>query len=278
MKDAVSRTWEERNRDEYDKNCANLVPCLAANTPIVQTIDVSAGTVFEGTQTWAVDFDNDFVTSGVDVDYTPTAHISNFILDKLRLRLNREGAKNGAYGMEDGAPVYGLVISSQASLYLKQEDGYREDIRKNPGVVGELIKPLGVDCSFRGFYHICDDLAPRMNISSGTPTRVYPETMTNGILTTNNAYETAEFEVAYILHQEVMEVLIPESLSGGGPVSFDPVSYTGDFKWLNIKHEDTNPDGTIGHFRAVLASASKVIKPRFGVSLVFKRESATPAK
>ena len=279
MKDAVARTWEERHRDEYDKACANLVPCLASNTPIVNVIDVSAGTVFEGVQTWAVDFNNDFVASGVDIDYTPTAHISNYILDKLRLKLNREGAKNSAYGMEKGAPVYGLVISSQASDFLYKEDGVREDVRKNAGAVSKLIEPLGVDGSFRGFYHLCDDLAPRMNIAgNGTATRIYPETMTNGFLTSNPAYETAEFEVAYILHKEVMEVLIPESLSGAGPVSFDPVSYTGDFKWLNIKHEDKNPDGTIGHFRAVLASASKRIKPRFGVALVYKRESATPAK
>lgn len=277
MKEATRRSWEERNRDEYDKSCANLVPCLTSGTPILQIIDVSAGTTFEGVNTWSVDFNNDFVSSGVDVDYTPTAHISNAVLDRIALRLRREGAKVNAYGIEDGQAIFGLVLGSQASLFLKQEDGYREDIRKNAGKVSELIKPLGVDGSFRGFYHLCDDLAPRMTISSGTATRVYPESMTNGILTTNSAYETADFEVAYVLHPDVMETLIPTPLSGFGAVKFDPVSYTGEFKWKNIINETTNPDGTIGYFRGVLAAASKRIKTRFGMAVVYRRTSVVPA-
>jgi hypothetical protein len=277
MKEATRRSWEERNRDEYDKACANFVPCLASGTPILQIIDVSAGTTFEGVNSWSVDYNNDFVSSGTDVDYTPTAHISNAILDRIALRLRRDGAKVNAYGLEDGQAIFGLVLGSQASLFLKQEDGYREDIRKNAGKVSELIKPLGVDGSFRGFYHLCDDLAPRMTISSGTATRVYPETMTNGILTTNNDYDTADYEVAYVLHPDVMETLIPTPLSGFGAVKFDPVSYTGEFKWKNIINETTNPDGTIGYFRGVLAAASKRIKTRFGSAIVFKRTSVVPA-
>lgn len=278
MKEATRRSWEERHRDEYDKACANLVPCLATGTPIVTVTDVSASTLFEGVATSAVDFDNDFVASGVDIDYTPTAYVSNAILDKILLRLRRGGAKMNAYGMEDGNAIFGLVISSEASLFLKQEDGYREDIRNNPGEVSKLIKPLGVDCSFRGFYHICDDLAIRGNIAAGTFTRVYPETMTNGILTDNPAYDTAVFEIGHVLHADVMESMIPTPLSGAGPLKFDPVSYTGDFKWKNILNEVVNPDGTIGFFRGVLASASKIVKSRFGYAIVYKRTSATPAK
>lgn len=277
MKEAVARSWEERNRDEYDASCANITFCLASGTPTVQVIDVSAGTLKEGVQTWDVDFNNDFVTSGVDVDYTPTAHISNAILDKRLLALRRGNAKANAYGMEDGQAIYGLVLGSQASLFLKQEDGYREDIRKNAGKVSELIKPLGVDSSFRGFYHLCDDLAPRMTINSGTATRVYPESMTNGILTDNADYDTADYEIAYILHSDVMECQIPSPLSGAGAIKFDPLTYTGDFKWKNIPNEVTNPDGTIGYFRAVLAAASKRVKTKFGTSIVFKRTSDVPA-
>ena len=101
--------------------------------------------------------------------------------------------------------------------------------------------------------------------------------MTNGILTTNASYDTADYEVAHVLHREVMEILIPAPLSGAGPVKFDPVSYTGDFKWKNILNEVTNPDGTIGFFRGVLASASRRVKTRFGFAICFKRTSTTPA-
>jgi len=48
LTESTRYSWEERYRDEYDRVCANLVPCLTASTPLVQTIDVSAGTKFEG--------------------------------------------------------------------------------------------------------------------------------------------------------------------------------------------------------------------------------------
>lgn len=279
MQEAVRRVWEDRHRDEYDTACANLVPCLATGTPIVTLTSVLDATVFEGTPSTSVDFKHDFVTSEVDIDYTPTAYISNAILDRIRLQIIRGGGKSNAYGIEDGQAVFGLVLSSEASLFLKQEDGFREDIRKNAGKVSELIKPLGVDCSFRGLYHLCDDLAIRGTIAgNGIFTRVYPETMTAGVLSTNAAYDAAPFEIAHVLHMDVMESLIPSPLSGGGPVKFDPVSYTGDFKWKNIPNEVTNPDGTVGFFRGVLASATKTIKPRFGYAIVYNRTSATPAK
>jgi hypothetical protein len=278
MNEAVQRSWIERHRDEYDRACANLVPCMASSTTVRTTVGVSAGTLKEGTQTWAVDYNNDFVTSGVDLNQIPTAHVSNKILDNLRNRLVRAGAGRNAYGVEDGAPVFGLVISSEASYYIKTESGFREDVRKSPRV-SELLAPLGVSGSFRGFYHIIDDLAPRMTIdgSTGVAARVYPETMTDGILSTNAAYETADYEVAYILHSEVIECEVPMPKAGAGQVRFDPLSYRGDFKWLNIPSENLNPDGTIGFFRGVLASASKLIKPRFGYAIVYKRTSTVPA-
>jgi hypothetical protein len=60
-------------------------------------------------------------------------------------------------------------------------------------------------------------------------------------------------------------------------VSFNPVNYRGDFKWINYPDEVINPDGTIGFFRGVLASASKPIKPEFGYVILFKRTTTTPA-
>jgi hypothetical protein len=38
-----------------------------------------------------------------------------------------------------------------------------------------------------------------------------------------------------------------------------------------------NPDGTVGFFRGVLASASKPIKTNYGYVIAFKRTSTTPA-
>ena len=270
-------TWENRYRDEYEKTSANLVPCLASGTPIVTIIDQSDGTLFEGKQIAEVDFTNDFVSSGSTDDYTPTANISNKILDSLYFQLVRKGAAAESYGKENGRPVFAVVLSSEASYALQTEAGFRDDVRYNNAKVSELIAPLGVEKSFRGFYHLVDDLAPRFTISSGTVTRVQPYTVSSGVTSYNAAYDTADYEAAYIIHPHVMESQIPNPMSGSNGLTFNPVNYRGDFKWTNILNEITNPDGTTGFFRGILASATKPIKTDFGYAILFKRTAATPA-
>jgi hypothetical protein len=270
-------TWENRYRDEYERVAANLVPCLATGTPTVTIIDQSATTLFEGAQITGVDFTNDFVSSGSSDDYTPTANISNKILDSLYFQLVRKGAAAESYGKENGRPVFALVCSSEASYALQTEAGFRDDVRYNNAKVSELIAPLGVEKSFRGFYHLVDDLAPRFTIASGTATRVLPYVVNNGITSYNASYDTANFEAAYIIHPQVMESQIPNPMSGSNGLTFNPVNYRGDFKWTNILNELTNPDGTTGFFRGILASATKPIKTDMGYVILFKRDSTTPA-
>jgi hypothetical protein len=72
----------------------------------------------------------------------------------------------------------------------------------------------------------------------------------------------------------VFESQIPQPFSGTNGLTFNPVNYSGDFKWTNILSEHTNPDGTIGFFRGILACASKPIKTDFGYAIVFKRGAA----
>ena len=270
-------TWENRYRDEYERVAANLVPCLATGTPTVTIIDQSATTLFEGAQITGVDFTNDFVSSGSSDDYTPTANISNKILDSLYFQLVRKGAAAESYGKENGRPVFALVCSSEASYALQTEAGFRDDVRYNNAKVSELIAPLGVEKSFRGFYHLVDDLAPRFTIASGTASRVLPYVVNNGITSYNASYDTANFEAAYIIHPQVMESQIPNPMSGSNGLTFNPVNYRGDFKWTNILNELTNPDGTTGFFRGILASATKPIKTDMGYVILFKRDSTTPA-
>ena len=278
MAESTRYTWENRYRDEFDRLSANVVPCLSASTKILTTIDAdtdaTADDEFEGKNI----ADLDFATSGAsNTDVTPTANISNAVLDKIYYSLIRKGAGNNAYGRENGRPVFALVCSSEASYQLQTEAGFRDDVRYNAAKVSDLIAPLGIEKSFRGFYHLVDDLAPRFSISGSTTTRVDPYTITGGITSVNGDYDDADYEVAYVLHPEVMESQIPNPFTGGNGISFDATQYTGDFKWLNIPDRNTNPDGSIGFFRGVLASASKPIKTDFGYAIIFKRNSTTPA-
>jgi hypothetical protein len=263
LTDATKYSWEERYRDEYDRVCANYVICEPTGTTITSTGK-------EGNQS----ADIDFGAAGT----TPSANVSNKILDSIYFRLVRAGAGTNAYGRENARPVFALVCSSEASYALQTEAGFRDDVRYNNAKVSELIAPLGVEKSFRGFYHLIDDLAPRYtDDGDGNLTRVQPYTASSGVVTPNAAYETAPIEAAYILHQDVMESQIPEPISGSNGLTFDPVNYRGKFAWKNIPSIDLNPDGTVGFFRGVLASASKPIKTEFGFVVLFARTSATPA-
>ena len=265
MAESTRYTWENRYRDEFSKVSDSYIGAVASGTAI------QSG--FEGTElTGTVDL-------GTAGSFTvPTSNISNALLDKSYFNLVRKGAGNEAYGRENGRPVFGLVLSSEASYQLQTEAGFRDDVRYNNSKVSDLIAPLGVEKSFRGFYHLVDDLAPRFTLANTDQiTRVLPYTVSSGVTTPNSAYESAEYEAAFVIHPHVCESQIPNPFSGAQGISFDPVSYRGDFKWTNIPNEVTNPDGTIGFFRGVLASATKPIKTDFGFVILFKRTSTTPA-
>lgn len=263
MTEAVRYTWENRYRDEFGKVCDSYVAAVTTGTAI------QSG--FEGDR---IDTTLDLSDAGSLV--TPTANISNAILDKVYFNMIRKGCGSEAYGRENGRPVFGLVCSSEASYQLFTESGFRDDVRYNNGKVSELIAPLGIEKSFRGFYHLIDDLAPRFTLAGDVITRVMPYTVSSGITSQAAAYETAPYEAAFVIHPHVCESQIPNPFSGASGISFNPVNYRGDFKWTNIPNEVTNPDGTIGFFRGVLASAIKPIKTDFGYMVLFKRTENTP--
>ena len=265
MAESTRYTWENRYRDEFSKVADSYIGAVASGTAIQ--------TGFEGTELAGT------VDLGTAGSFTvPTSNISNALLDKSYFNLVRKGAGSEAYGRENGRPVFGLVLSSEASYQLQTEAGFRDDVRYNNSKVSDLIAPLGVEKSFRGFYHLVDDLAPRFTLANTDQiTRVLPYTVSSGVTTQNSAYETAEYEAAFILHPHVCESQIPNPFSGAQGISFDPISYRGDFKWTNIPNEVTNPDGTIGFFRGVLASATKPIKTDLGFVILYKRTSTTPA-
>lgn len=279
LKESTRNSWENRYREEYGRLCDNAVLCKTA----------SSQTVTGQENTAVVDTDVDVTADDGTIDID--ANISNKILDDIYFKLIRGGAGSNAYGRENGRPVFSLVCSSEASYQLMTEAGFRDDVRYNNARVSELIAPLGVEKSFRGFYHLCDDLAPRFsttlrNITGDDPdigadalTEVLPfsHNTSTRIIEPNADYETADIEAAFILVDGVMESLIPAPITGVSGLKFNPVNYKGDFKWTNILSETYNPDGTNGFFRGILASASKPIKTNFGYVILFKRTSTTPA-
>jgi len=288
MKESVRNTWENRYRDEYDRLADNTVLCKSdASTFITDVEDkqsfaaagVSDATTVSTTTTDGTQTDIDNPNDGT-ADLT--GNISNAVMDKIYFQLIRAGAGLKAYGRENGRPIFSVVLSSEAShQLLTEDDKIRDDIRYNNAKVGELIAPLGVEKSFRGFYHLVDDLTTRYVESSDSAnvlSKVEPYIVSSNKVIVNPAYESAKYEAAYVLVDDVMESLVPQPITSAPGMTFDPIQYTGDFAFRNIPDAANNPDGNIGFFRGIMASASKPIKTQFGYVVIFKRDTDTAAK
>jgi len=248
--------WENRYRDEFVR-LANY------NVNANQTELLAASGQTKGS----------FSTTNL-----PTSRLTQGILRYFYSRLIRDGAGQNAYGKENGAPVFLLITSPEASDDLiKLNADIRQDLRwAKPS---ELIQPLGVERSYAGFYHLVDTMTPRYDLVGGAWVRRYPyATDANASKGTrfipNPAYFTAEYEDSIIFHPDVFTSLVAKPISGTGAASFDPQSYRGDFRWRNIPSRDCNPDGTIGFFRAIFSSGSKPVRPELGVVIRHKRCAA----
>lgn len=287
LTEATKWVWARRHETEYERNAGNFIPCMAAATsPILSNVDIRTGAIDPDTGAAATGgtannpffglnlVDLELNTSGAaNADVVPTGYISNNVLGRVYNRLVRTTDHAKAYGMTNGRPVFCLRIGADASDALIRDTGVRDDIRESSWV-DELLKPIGVDRSWRGFYHMVDDLIPRYSESSGVLTRVEPFDSDGQ---PNNAYETADYEVAYVVQKQVMECQVPGSNVSGPGVSYGAVDYRGSFDWLNIQDEIKNPKKTIGFFFGTFASASKPILPLNGHVILFKRTSGTPA-
>ncbi len=278
MGESTKWIMEERFRTEYDRICDNVVACKTSSTTIStgNTGTPTGSPLSSGGHSGVLDMDANTAA------LLPTANISNRIMDIIQTRMRRSGANQNAWGMENGKAIHAVVLSSEASYRLQTESGYRDDLRQS-GRVDELLQPLGVDKAWRGFYHLCDDLAPRYNlVDSGSNDylpRIQPYAFSSSVLVPNSSYDTATYEVAYVLHKDACKHLIPNpNVAAGNGVTFTPQDYTGKYRWLNIPDQVTNPFGTNGRFGGIIATATKPLKVDFGYRIVFDRTSATPAE
>ena len=287
LTEATKWVWARRHESEFERNAGNFIPCMsAATSPILSTVDIIDTEIDPETDA-ADDGDNtannpffglnllqlQLLYSNGGATAVPTGYLSNAVLDRIYNRLVRTTDHAKAYGSAQTRPTWALRLGSDASLAIKRESGIRDDMRKSSWV-DKLLEPLGVDCDFRGFYHMVDDLMPRFTASGGVLTRVEPFSSSGEY---NTAYDTATYEAFYVVQKEVMECQVPGSNVSGTGVSYGAVDYRGSFDWLNIQDEIKNPKKTIGFFLGSFASASKPIKPMNGFVGLFDRTSSAPA-
>jgi hypothetical protein len=261
LKDNTKWAWESYYRSAY----ADMAEHKVLVTSTLANVD--------GAETWPTP------DSGT---LAAMRHISQGILDRIYLKLVREGAE--PWGMENGRPVYAVVLSPEAQEFLFRGIGalnLRDDFRYNNSRVNELLAPLGVERSYKGWFYLVDMFPRRFNIDltlvgANRFKEILPFTpveATNGRkFVLNLDYELADIEEAYIYVREALEFQVPKAITApGGGTAFTAQNYMGDFRWLNIPNETTNPDGTIGFFRGVMSCATKPVSPDLATVIRFKR-------
>ncbi len=258
------RLLEERNRSEYMRVCQVQVVLDSLTAP-------SEGSIVSGLATLPT--------------AAPAYELTNAVLTKYRQRLIRMGAGDRALDKIDNQPIFGVICDSEISDALKAELG--ENLRF-AGRSNELLAPLGVEGTYKGFFHICDDLMPRYTYSGTTPTEIYPEVDAaagNGTKRiANSAYDVAPFTDVILFHQDVMKIRVPNAKEGreAGGVSFAARDYRGVWSWENWKSHNSsdsatyNPDNARGFFRGVITQATNIRKNLFGIRLRVYRPGFAP--
>jgi hypothetical protein len=249
LRNVVSYTWKRRGMLEYTRIAEHKV--VAAN-----------GLPFN---------DSDF--PGIAATSMLTQRILNIYYQYLIQ--NSAELDGGSLGMQDGRPQFILVTDAETSDAIMREDATNNAFLWNGKRVPELLSPLGVDRGFRGFYHTIDNLPRRYTFAGGVYTEVLPyievAASTGVKQKLNPDYMAAPYQDSVIFLPSVMAFKHPKPISSvGSGTSFQPQTYVGDFKWLNVQNVDSassyyNPDNAWGFYRALLMSATKPIHPEFGI-------------
>jgi hypothetical protein len=246
----VMNEWEIRDRHEYLRLVKWKVVC-------------------DNTQTVGE------ATSAPYFSTCPTSILTQGILNKWKARLIRDGAGQSALGRENASPVLTLICSMETSddIIFRNAD-VRQDLRW--GKPNELLSPFGVERSYRGFYHLYDNYPIRGNCVGTTFTEVAPFYLvaaTKGQKSeVNPTWMAVNTEISFIFDPKVFTQLIPAPITNpADKFVFDPITYTGNWKVMNIPHRTENPDGNIIYHRGILAAGSMPVHPERGVAFLHKR-------
>lgn len=140
MSDQTREFWIDRKRTEYTRVADNLIV-------------VDSGFSLTGGAYGSLAFPH---ATGTD-----SSILTNGFLDEIYEFENFNGAGEGALGMTENRPVYGLVTSARQSRRLVMADpDIREDFRYS-SQNEKLLGPMGLKWTYNGYSHITDDTLPR---------------------------------------------------------------------------------------------------------------------
>jgi hypothetical protein len=178
----------------------------------------------------------------------------------------------------------GMLTVAMASFTYSATTGYFTlTVDTTVGMVTGNVVRISGSASLSGEYRVVSVPSSTTVVVEGSYTSTSTTTGTVTLVGDNGQsravenpdYQNAPYEMSFIVHPKVLSIQTPAPLSSlGSNATVDPAKTLGDFAWLNIKNEDTNPRGTIGFFDGVLEFAPKPGMTNYGVAIMHRR--ATP--
>jgi hypothetical protein len=257
----IEAAWQQRDREMYTLSCRWK---YVATNSLNRTVDSAEFPLI-----------------------APTAPISADLMQEFYTRQERMGGANdgGAYAMDQGAPVFMVLASSEAIRQLIRTDTeVRQDYRfaeEGMGDKATLLKSWNINRPYGGFFYAADDRMPRWDLVDGAwVERPFYENASGAYLGTRAdpslLYENALFEDVQIFHPGVVErQMPPPSSSAGSKTDFKPVDYNGEVVWLNIPNLETNPLQQVGLWYASLRAAYRPELIDYGTVIRVNRCTST---
>lgn len=191
------------------------------------------------------------------------APLTHTLLMKLYPYLSRQ-CFEGALGMDNGSPVFGIDASQETIWELMHNDSTEADYLK--WILPEInIEGYGKMRTYKHFAQYENANAERYKISTdGTKlVRVYPwksaATTLDNALNVDPDYLNAPFEMVKILVNDVYTAQVPPAnpsdIAGG--YQFDPKDNLGTFKWYNVQDRCENLHKEKGFFHGRYRVAPK---------------------
>lgn len=181
------------------------------------------------------------------------------MLDLVRQYLGDQ-CPDAAMSNAGGMPVYGLMLDLfDFEKFVLTDSALREDFRR--AIPTRLIEGFNMEFRiYRGWALIHDPRQARFAVSSTAATtvtakRVNPRRATRaGIIglvpESNPAYLQAELGTMVVFLNNVIQILVPSVVASlGSGMTFGPApDFNGQWFWLNIQHNETNPLNEVGYF------------------------------
>lgn len=210
----------------------------------------------------------------------PTSPVTAGVLRTVYRRLQREsdgttGVTKVATGSRGDQKFIFIASGETIENIVKGDPNIRDDFRWSSRV-DELLGSWSAPRIAYGGFIMCEEtFPPRYNWTGADFVRV-PEYLASSTtignkLEVNPAWLGAQFEMTYVFHPDVMISRVPNQTQTFGEVTYGPLNYSLDFRWVNQWDRNCNPDMLIGWFRAVGIHASEPVFPAFGYAMLALR-------